>query len=266
MRRQRYICLFVLALLFAGLLSTNVYAANTEADEKQVESQANTQQRDWEFVLELYGWAADLEFTLPTGDEAEITFSDIMDNLDMTFMSAFGVRKDKWTFMTDAIYLDLDQSDNTNLNQLFTLTDIYLKAWIVSPFVSYEIMGGEKGSLQLKAGPRYFWLETGLELKTRPPLDPGKTDDSISDDVWDAVVGIRGHFNLADRWSIPYVLDIGTGDSDYTWQAMGGISYQFDKFQLLAVYRYMHREFDERFSILEDLTVKGPAVGAIFTF
>jgi hypothetical protein len=209
---------------------------------------------------------ADLEFTLPTGDEAEITFSDIMDNLDMTFMSAFGARKDKWALMTDVAYLDIDKTSSTNLNSLLKLTDIYLKAWIVSPFVSYEIMDNEKGSLQLKAGARYFWLEVGADLETRPPLDPHKTGDSISDDVWDAVVGIRGHFNLAKRWSIPYVLDIGTGDSDYTWQAMGGIGYQFDKFQLLALYRYMHWEFDDSFALLEDLTVKGPLVGAIFKF
>jgi hypothetical protein len=218
MRRQKCSYLFVLAVLLLGILSAPVYAV----EEKPAETQVAAQQDDWEFILTVYGWAAELDFTLPTGDEAEISFSDIMKNLDMTFMSAFGVRKDKWTFSTDVLYLDINNTSSTNLNALLKLTDIYLKAWIVSPFVSYEIMGNEKGSLQLKVGPRYFWLETGLELKTRPPLDPGKTDDSISDDVWDAVVGISGQFNLADRWYIPYHLDIGTGDSDYTWQAVGG--------------------------------------------
>ncbi len=84
--------------------------------------------------------------------------------------------------------------------------------------------------------------------------------------MWDAVVGVRGQFNLSKRWFIPYVLDVGTGDSDYTWQALAGVGYEFNKFKLLAVYRYMHWEFDDSFKLLEDLTVKGPAVGAIFTF
>ena len=96
-------------------------------------------------------------------------------------------------------------------------------------------------------------------------VDPANLPVSLAF-LWDAVVGIRGKFNLAKRWFMPYVLDIGTGDSDYTWHASGGIGYQFDKFQLLALYRYMHWEFDDSFSLLKDLTLKGPLVGAMFRF
>ena len=258
MRRQNCTFLLILAVLLFGMLSAPVYAA----DEKPAETQAAAQQDDWEYILAFYVWAADLEFTLPTGDEAEITFSDTLDNLDMTLMTTLGARKDKWTFMTDVLYLSIKDDSSTNVGSLLKLSDVYLKAWVVSPFVSYEIIGNEKGSLQLKAGARYFHLKVGLDLET----PSHKTDESATDDVWDAVVGIRGKFNLADRWFMPYVLDIGTGDSDYTWHAMGGIGYQFDKFQLLALYRYMHWEFDDSFSLLKDLTLKGPLVGAMFTF
>ena len=47
---------------------------------------------------------------------------------------------------------------------------------VVNPFVSYEILGNEKGSLQLLAGARYLWIEVGLDLETRPPLPSKKTD------------------------------------------------------------------------------------------
>ena len=262
MRRQIYSILLVLAVLCIGLLSTNVYAG----EEKPAETHTAAQQDEWEFVLELYGWAAELDGTTPTGDDFEISLSDILNNLDLTLMSTFGARKDKWAFMVDGIYLDLDDDSNSNISPILQLSDMYLKAWVVDPFVSYEILGGEKGSLQLLAGARYFWLDIGFEIDTRPPLPPEKIKESDTDDVWDAVVGVRGHLNLPDRWFIPYRLDIGTGDSDYTWQALGGIGYQFDKFKMLAAYRYMHWEFDDSFSLLEELTLKGPVVGAIFTF
>jgi len=255
MRQLHKTILSVLVVLLVSLLSANVYAA--------AEKQGVAQQDDWEFVLVLYVWMADIEATFPNGADVDVSFSDILDNLQFSFMSTVGVRKNRWAFMVDGIYLDLEDNSHTDINEELQLTDVYLKNWIVTPFVSYEIMSGEKGSLNLSAGARYFWLDNGLEIRTLPPLEPVKLKESDKEDVWDAVVGIRGHFKLADRWFVPYVLDIGTGDSDYTYQAMAGIGYQFEKFKLLAVYRYMHWQYDDDFP-LDELTVKGPAVGAMF--
>ena len=261
MRRQHFIFLYVLAVLCIGLLSTNVYAG----EEKPAETQTAAQQDDWEFVLELYGWIATIDGTSASGNNFEIDFDTIVKNLDMALMTTLGARKDKWSFMTDIVYMDLEDDSNTNINPILQLSDIELKAWVVNPFVSYEILGGEKGSLQLLAGARYLWIEFDLELKTRPPLPPEKNKDSGDGDVWDGVVGVRGYLNLTDRWFMPYRLDIGTGDTDYSWHALGGIGYKFDKFKMLAAYRYMKWEFDND-SALDDLEISGPLVGAIFTF
>ena len=261
MRRQNYTILFALAVLCIGLLSVNVYAG----DEKPAESQAADQQSDWKFDLAFYVWMPKIEGTTADGHDLEISFKDILENLDMTLMTTLGVRKGKWSVMTDVVYLHLDHSDSSNINELLKLTDVYMKALIVGPFVSYEILGNEKGSLQLLGGARYLWIESGLDLKTRPPLEPEKIDASDDGYVLDGVVGIRGYLNLADRWFMPYRMDIGTGDTDYTWQAMGGIGYKFDKFKLLATYRYLKWEFDND-SVFKDLKVYGPMVGAKFTF
>ena len=48
------------------------------------------------------------------------------------------------------------------------------------------------------------------------------SSDSGDGDVWDAVVGIRGQFELSGRWFMPFHLDVGTGDSDVTWQTTAG--------------------------------------------
>jgi hypothetical protein len=57
----------------------------------------------------------------------------------------------------------------------------------------------------------------------------------------------------------------GTGDSDVTWQTTAGVGYRFDKFEIAAAYRYMKWEFDDD-SVLDDLEIKGPLVGARFVF
>jgi hypothetical protein len=33
---------------------------------------------------------------------------------------------------------------------------------------------------------------------------------------------------LNEHWYLPYYADIGTGDSDLTWQLFGGIGYMFN--------------------------------------
>ena len=42
-------------------------------------------------------------------------------------------------------------------------------------------------------------------------------------DLWDGIIGIRGYVGLGQsKWAIPYYLDVGTGTSAITSQAMAG--------------------------------------------
>ncbi len=34
-------------------------------------------------------------------------------------------------------------------------------------------------------------------------------------------------FGAGHAWSVPYYLDVGTGDSDLTWQGLLGLAYSF---------------------------------------
>jgi hypothetical protein len=245
-----------MTVLCIGLLSINVYAADTKSEAAPDE---------WEFVWEVYGWIATIDGTSGGGTDFEIDFETIVENLDFTFMSVLGARKERWTFMVDVVYLDIEDTPNTNLKRFLQLTSVEMQDWIVNPFVSYEVFGNKKGSFQVLAGVRYLDIAVDLEIGTRPPLRPRTTEESMSDNVWDGIVGIRGFYNLTDRWFVPYRLDVGTGDSDFTWHALAGIGYKFDTFKLIAGYRHMAWEFEDD-SMLDDLQVSGLIVGAIFTF
>lgn len=253
-------------LLVSMVVLCSLYSINANAEDTKPEaSHSEAAPDDLEFVLELYGWLASAEIITAGGGDVEIGIDDILDNLDFTFMAVLGARKNRWSFMADVIYMDLESDSNSNLSQRLQLTNIGLQAWSVNPFVSYELFGSKKGSFQLLAGARYLDIEVETEIMARPPLPPIATKASLSTDVWDGVVGIRGFYNLADRWFVPYRVDFGTGDSDYTLHAFAGIGYRFDSFKLLLAYRYLGWEFEDG-ALLDDLQVSGPVLGALFTF
>jgi len=65
---------------------------------------------------------------------------------------------------------------------------------------------------------------------------------------------------------MPLYFDIGTGDSDGTWQGFAGVGYKFKKFNTILAYRYLDYNFDESNQVMEDLNVKGLFLGFMFKF
>jgi len=46
---------------------------------------------------------------------------------------------------------------------------------------------------------------------------------------WDGILGVTGQVWLGDgRWYMPYYMDVDTGSSNRTWQALLGLGYAFD--------------------------------------
>lgn len=91
-----------------------------------------------------------------------------------------------------------------------------------------------------------------------------KTD--ASGNVRDAILGIRGVLHLSDQWYLRYYADIGTGQSDLTWQLGGGIGYRInDRWNAAALYRHLRWDF-ELDTALDHLEFSGPMIGAGFRF
>ncbi len=73
-------------------------------------------------------------------------------------------------------------------------------------------------------------------------------------------MGVTGEINLNDKWYAPYYLDVGTGGSNMTWQAMAGVGYRFEKVDAYLTYRYMDYDFDDN-KVFKDLNMGGPMIG-----
>jgi hypothetical protein len=221
-------------------------------------------EEDWGFDLEAYGWLPNIEMESESGEDSEITRDDIIDNLDMAAMWAARARNGKWSLTADFIYFKLADNDRSTLIPgLLDVEKVELKAWIVTPNIGYTVVQTEQQQIDFYAGARYIWIEADLSYDSPFPLLPGDRQNSDSAANWDAVVGVRGNYRLSDKWYIPYSINAGSGQSDFTWQANGAFAYRFSKLDAVLGWRYLDYDFGDDTAI-KDLTVNGPFVGAIF--
>lgn len=248
----------------------------------------------WRFGITPYFWFINLEGNLsynpiPGGSpHVDISNSDLLDSFDFGVMIAGEARKGRWAIFTDVIYLDLSSLESRVKEVDFNLggpinpastaldagTSSSLATWIWTLAGSYEVVEESAVTLEVLGGFRYFWADVSTDWQlTATMTGPGpgqvfQRTGSISEtkDAWDAIVGVRGRVRLWDSsWTIPYYLDIGTGNSDFTWQGMVGLSYGFNWGEIFINYRYLDYDMDEG-GLFEDLSLEGPGVGLTFQF
>jgi len=216
----------------------------------------------WQYYGSVHLWAADIHIQDSHGDNDEITFSDIVETLDIVAMGVLGARKDRFGFEIDAIYLDTTDSDNESFTPRITLTDVELTSTILTPMATYRVVEDGQLNLDLLGGVRYLHLD--INLKFDEISDIG--DDGSSTD---GIVGFRGTIQLNKDWYLPFYYDVGKGDSELTYQAFAGINYKYSGFDVGAGYRYLKFKFDddEDFGdVLNHLIIKGPMIGAKYWF
>lgn len=230
----------------------------------------------WQFNADIYLWMAGMDVTTQGGGEIDLSFGDILEDLEMTFMGGFGARKGKLSLLADVIYLDIAQKDGGTktlpgggIGVTFA-TDVEMKAWITTFEAGYNVVNTEKALLDIVGGARYLSVDVDTTMTRTIDGGPGVIPPaekyfSASNDAWDGIVGVKGRVNLSEHWYLPYYADIGTGGSDLTWQILGGVGYQFKWGDVLAAYRHLDYDLPSD-DLVSDLTVSGPALGVNFRF
>ena len=222
---------------------------------------------EWQFLAEAYFWGASVNGESVSGSDISIDIDDLIDDLNLGFMGALGVRKGKWGFLVDTIYLDVSDNKNVVVDGVGVNTNVDLKGWVVTPMAGYQVYEAGNTNVNVIAGARYLNLSVDVDLRNADPTsDFLKPSISDSGGNWDGIIGIKGDIFLNDHWFIPYYADIGAGNSKFTWQVLGGLGYRFHKsFDVLAAYRYLSWDFDDS-DVFEDLNFSGFAAGVRFYF
>jgi hypothetical protein len=241
----------------------------------------------WRWRATVYLWLPSLggETSFPPsggGPSIDVTADAILDSLDFAFMGALEGRKGPWGLATDVIYLDLGATKKATRE--FGLGQIELPAsvdadlglditgWLWTVEGSYELVQREDFSMNLLAGFRMLDLQEELRWSFNGDIAslplPGRSGSSRAKDTqWDAIVGVKGRaaFGREHRWYVPYYLDVGAGESDFTWQAMAGLGYSFGSVDVTGVWRYLDYDLGDNAPI-KSINFNGPALGVTFRF
>jgi hypothetical protein len=279
-------CLFWL-LLFSCLLLINPAAWAQDPGSADDEASSSS---DWEFGASIYGWFPDISGRTrfsegPGGGEIDVPVSDILDNLEFTLMGSFAARKGRWGVFADLIYLDVSASQSVSNSpsigdvelpvEVTGTKSLDMTSWIVTTAASYRL--GDDGAgrrvLDVIGGIRYADISQTLDLQLQGnlpedfPLSGPNVNIKVSEDVLDYIIGLRGRIAWTEdgAWFTPYYFDIGTGDSDTTWQGMVGVGYAFNWGDVLVAYRHLDYSMPSDRAI-DTLEFSGPAVGAVFHF
>ena len=214
------------------------------------------------------------------GSSASIDSSKILDSLKMAFMGNFEARKGVWGGFTDVMYVDLGQSKSgfrdfsiggnqipadasANLNY-----DLKGTAWTLAG--SYRVVPDVRSPVDVFAGARMLdikqtlgWQLGGNVASIPLPGRAGTREAKMQN--WDGIVGVKGRLTLgAERkWFVPYYLDVGTGESDLTWQAVAGIGYSFGWGDVVGSWRYLDYKMKSGDPI-QSINFNGPALAAVF--
>jgi hypothetical protein len=238
---------------------------------------------EWHYAATIYAWlpsiGMDTSFPADGGTSVDVTGSDILNALNFTFMGALGAQKGDWGLWTDVIYLDLGGSTKktrdlavSGADLATAKADLNITGWVWTTVGTYRVVDHPNYSMDVLAGARMLNLSTDLKWSLTgdlgvPPIIDASGKSDVSETLWDGIVGFRGRAEFGEdhKWFVPYYFDIGTGDSDLTWQGILGAGYSFDWGDLLAVWRYMDYEMSSKDAI-QNANFNGPAFGVTFHF
>jgi hypothetical protein len=240
----------------------------------------------WQMGLTIYGWVPSVKgsttFSPPPsssgGSDVSVNAADILDKLKFVFMGSFEARNGRWGGFTDLVYMDLGDTKMQTRNFLLGRQqvpadvsgqlDYDLKSTVWTLAGEYRLIAEPGVEFDAFAGARMVDVDqtVGLELSGNVgsiALADRSGSRRASLTNWDAIVGVKGRMSFgANRaWFVPYYADIGTGESDRTYQLMTGVGYAFQWGEMVAQWRYLDYDFGDK---VNSLSFNGPAIAVNF--
>jgi hypothetical protein len=227
---------------------------------------ARAQDEGWEFRITPYFWAAGLTGDIAFGPNTptahiEMGFDDIFNDLQMGVMAAGEARKGRYAFLGDFAFADTG-SRAALAGPLVSFAQVDSESFVGTGAVAYRALISGPFSLDVLGGVRGVWTDTKLTFTfTSGSALSGDQDESW----WDPIFGVRGLWDLSERWSLTGYGDVGGGGSDYTYQIYGAASFQMSEhWRLSGGYRYYDVKYEDEgflYEVAQDGILVGVSVG-----
>jgi hypothetical protein len=211
-----------------------------------------------------YIWASattvDLTFRDTNIGAGDISFGDLLDVLDAAFMLHVESGGDNWSAFGDFTYL---KTSDTTERTLITI-DADNEQTFLDAAVAYW-PGGVGSQFNVFGGLRY----TGFNDRYRFSIGGMQVSEQRSTrDYYDALLGVRYRFDLAERWELLTHGDFSFGDSEGTFLLRANFGYIVGKRRqnrILFGYQYKEAEFKNG-DLIMDFSYTGPMAGFNFRF
>lgn len=221
---------------------------------------------DWSYTVTPYLWITGQEgkvATLPPAPPADldISFSDVIDNLDIALMGLAEARKGRFGIFSELFYVGIS-ADAATPGGFYSGADYEQDLWGLSLGGSYEMSQSSKYQVHAVTGVRFWLLDNDLDLKAG--LLPA-TRVSERENWADLFVGLRGRAEIDAKWYVSgWAVSAVAGDSDTSWDVFGGVGYKYsDSFSLNLGYRHQVVDYRDG-QFLFDIEMSGPTVGLLF--
>jgi len=220
--------------------------------------------REWQNNVFVYGVAAFISGDArlgPIEQPVDVSFGDILDNLQMGFMGAYRGNNERFSVVADLVYMALGNSKDTGLVRradvdllIFDLTAGYRFTPI------FEAFGGLRVT--------DYSTKIGLRNPIAPPPQ-SLTEFGGSKTFYDPIFGARvfAPLDQKQKWWLQAKGDIGGfgAGMDFTWQAMANVGFKPSEWiSIWGGFRAIGHDFDdvgeqERFGM--KITYYGPEFG-----
>jgi hypothetical protein len=284
------------AVLTALLVAAEISAA--QAQQPNSAGQQTSSPSGWTFNIAPYLWMPTINVTSQfnlspalggtVSSDASVGFGQIISHLNFAAMVAADARYDRFSLLTDFLYLNLGNTSSQfrSVNfpgvlpipidrSLQTSAGMNLNATIWTLAGGYTLLQGDWGNFDVIAGLRLLDVNArinySLALTLTGPRGNGATfggtgSVSGSTNIWNGIGGFRGRIHLGNTpLFIPYYFDAGAGGSKFTWQIASGLGYHLSWADLSLTYRYLSFEQGNS-AVIQHLTIGGPMLMANFTF
>jgi outer membrane receptor protein involved in Fe transport len=221
---------------------------------------------EWKHEVAPYVWGAGMSGKSGVGDvvaDVEMSFGDIVENLQYGFMGAYRASNDQWSITVDGVYMALGATERGPHGRL--KADIDLDQAALEVDAGYAVLD----QLTLIAGLRY----NDITAKVRAAGPLGNVEHASGSKSWvDPVLGASYRIPFNDTWSLMLRGDIGGFGvgSDFAWQGAATLRWQAKPtFGVLAAYRYIDMDYDSDSgarTFKYDMAMSGPALGVVFSF
>lgn len=215
----------------------------------------------------VYGWMAGMDSRTTTDGttlDADLSFAEILEQLDAGFMGDAGIAWDGWTLDARVMYIRMGEGAEiaTRVGPLAIDTEVeQTMAWLAfgRDVICRDVAWGAcpgRFTLNVFAGVRYYAADVRVTAANVGTF-------SQSNDWWDPLVGARAGWDVTPRLAVGLEGDVGGFGvgSDLAWHLRAGLEYRLSpRWVLHAGYNVVAWDYEDG-SFAWDATLYGPYVG-----